>query len=152
VAGIHLLEAGRTEAKRVAAMSDVNQPPLGMAFSADGKFLLLLGLDATNTRVDARVLDLATAKLVQVDANRTVMGVAWSPIGSALAYVTTDRAGPGGLFLANRPGEPGRQLLKGAFIPPVCCGNLPFTWASNDTMILGNAENLKTTLYIKLGK
>ena len=154
-AGIHVLEAGGTAPKRVAAMADVGQPPAGMAFSADGNFLLLLGSNQTRTGLDARVLDFATGKVVPVDASGNVTGVAWSPTGSALAYVTADRMKvdePGGLFLASRPGEPGRRLLKGAFMPPVCCGNLPFTWASNDTMILGNVAKHDAPLFVRLGK
>jgi hypothetical protein len=155
VTGIYVLEAGGITPKRVAAMADVGQPPAGMAFSADGNFLLLLGPNETKMGLDARVLDLATGEIVPVDASQNVTGVAWSPIGSALAYVTTDRMKvdePGGLFLANRPGEPGRRLLKGAFMPPVCCGNLPFTWAYNDTMILGNVAKHDAPLFVRLGE
>jgi hypothetical protein len=154
IAGIYVLEVGSVAPERVAAMTDVGQPPFGLAFSADGKFLLLIGENETNRELDARVLDLATGKVVPVDATRNVTGVAWSPTGSALAYVTIDRTKtdePGGLFLANRPGEPGLQLLKGAFMPPVCCGRLPFIWASNDTMILGNAEKQDAPLFVRLG-
>jgi hypothetical protein len=155
VAGIYVLEVGRTAPKRVAAMTHVGKPPEGMAFSADGDFLLLLGPYDPDMGQSARVLDVATGKVVPVDTNRTVAGVAWSPNGSALAYVTDNRTKanePGGLFLANRPGEPGRRLLSGAFMPPVCCGRLPFTWASNDTLILGNAAKHDAPLFVRLGK
>ena len=155
VSGIHILEAGSTTPRRIAAMSDIGQPPVGMAFSADGKFLLLLGLNETKMGLDARVLDLAGGKSMPVDTRRNVTGVAWSPAGAALAYVTIDHEQPdepGGLFLVNQPGEAGRELLKGSFMAPVCCGNLPFTWASNDTMILGNAAKHDAPLLIRLGE
>jgi hypothetical protein len=154
VAGIYLLDVGGTAPKRIVAMTVVGKPPEGMAFSADGDFLLLLGPNDPDRGQTARVLDLATGKVVPVDVTRTVTGVAWSPTGSALAYVTDDRTKanqPGGLFLANRPGEPGRRLLEGAFMPPVCCGRLPFMWASNDTMVLGNAAKHDAPLFVRLG-
>jgi WD40 repeat protein len=153
VAGIYLLDIGNPAPQRAASMAAVGAPPRGLAFSPDGKFLLLLGENQTG--IDARVLDLATGKVVPVDATRNVTGVAWSPTGSALAWVTNDRekAGePGGLFLANRPGEPGRQLLKGALMSPVCCFLLPFTWAANDTMVLGNIEKMDAPLFVRVGE
>ena len=154
VAGIYVLDVGSAAPKRIAAMTQVGKPPAGMAFSADGDFLLLLGPYDPDKGQTARVLDLATGKVVPVDATRAVAGVAWSPTGSALAYVTDGRTKanePGGLFLANRPGEPGRPLLQGAFMPPVCCGRLPFIWASNDTMVLGNAAKHDAPLFVRLG-
>lgn len=154
VAGIYVFDVGGTAPKRIVAMTVVGKPPEGMAFSADGDFLLLLGPYEPDMGQTARVLDLATGKVAPVDTTRTVTGVAWSPTGSALAYVTDDRTKakePGGLFLANRPGEPGRRLLEGAFMPPVCCGRLPFMWASNDTMILGNAAKHDAPLFVRLG-
>jgi hypothetical protein len=153
-AGIYLLNLGETSPKRVAAMSDVGKPPSGLAFSADGKFLLLLG--RTVDGIDAKVIDLASGGIVPVDPVQNVVGVAWSPKGSALAYITYDRtnaAMPGGLFLAEAPGKPARLLIGGGFFPTVCCGQQPFTWASNDTMILARlGENLGSVLFVKLGE
>lgn len=153
-AGLYLFEPGAGTPRRIAAMADVGKPPLGMAYSADGAFLLLLGSSATGVGLEARVLELATGKIVPVDARRTVTGVAWSPTGATLAYVTGDRDNandPAGLFLAPHPGAPARRLLKGLFMPPVCCGNLPFAWAVNDTMILGNVDNPQAPLFVRLG-
>lgn len=153
VGGIFMLDIGSAAVERVATAADIGQPPVGLAFSADGNFLLLLGTNETG--LDARVLDPAAGKVVPVDTTHNITGVAWSPTGSALAYVSVDHTKsdePGGLFLANRPGEPGRKLLTGALMPPVCCGRLPFTWASNDTMILGNAEKHDAPLFVRLGQ
>jgi hypothetical protein len=84
------------------------------------------------------------------------VGVAWSPSGSALAYITYDRTNaqmPGGLFLAEAPGKPARLLIGGGFFPTVCCGQEPFTWASNDTMIIAQmGDKLGTVLFVKLGQ
>src|SRR5262245_45618953 len=136
-AGIYLLNLGEATPKRVAAMGGDSKPPTGLAFSADGKFLLLLGRNADG--IDASIIDLASGAIVPVDPAPNIVGVAWSPKGSALAYITYDRtnaAMPGGLFLAEAPGKPARLLIGGAFFPTVCCGQQPFTWASNDTMIV----------------
>lgn len=153
IAGVYVFDMGAGAPERVAPMADVGQPPAGLAFSADGSFLLLLTPGPTG--VDARVLGLATGEVVAVDTTRNISGVAWSPTGSALAYVTDERekAGePGGLFLADRPGEPGRQLLKQSLMSPVCCWRLPFTWAANDTMVLGNIEKMDAPLFVRLGE
>jgi WD40 repeat protein len=153
IAGIFVLEIGSNEPGRVAPMAAAGQPPAGLAFSADGDFLLLL--TPGNAGLDARVLELATGKIVPVDTTRTISGVAWSPTGSALAYVTDDRDKPGassGLFLAGRPGAPGRQLLEQPLMSPVCCWRLPFTWAANDTMVLGNVAKMDAPLFVRLGE
>ena len=103
-AGIYVLNLGEATSKLVAAMKDVGDPPVGLAFSADGKFLLLLGRTAEGT--EAKTVDLASGKVAAVDAAQNVVGVAWSPSGSALAYITYDRnnaAMPGGYFLPTRP-------------------------------------------------
>ena len=151
-AGIYLLNLGEATPKRVAAMSDTGQPA-GLAFSADGKFLLLTRpLNGT----DAKVIDLASGEIVPVDRAQNVVGVAWSPKGSALAYITYDRTNadmPGGLFLAEAPGKPARLLIGGGFFPTVCCGQQPFIWSSNDTMIIAQlGKKMGTVLYVKLGQ
>ena len=153
-AGIYLLNLGEATPKRVASMLDAGEPPSGLAFSADGKFLLLLAPNLDG--IDAKVIDLASGAIVPVDPLQKIVGVAWSPRGSALAYVTYDRTKPdmpGGLFLAEAPGKPARLLIGGGFFPTVCCGQLPFTWASNDTMILAQlGDKMGTVLFVQLGK
>lgn len=152
-AGIYLLTLGEATPKRVAAMRDTGQPA-GLAFSADGKFLLLLGRTASG--IDAKVVDLASGEIMPVDRVQNLVGVAWSPNGSALAYITYDRTNadmPGGLFLAEAPGKPARLLIGGGFFPTVCCGQQPFTWASNDTMVIAQlGDKLGTVLFVKLGQ
>ena len=154
--GIYLLTLGTTTPTRVAKMSELDgMRLLGLAFSADSKFLLLLG-ETGDGRNTARVLDVTTGDIVLVDANQNVTGVAWSPTGSALAYTTLDPSKPetpGGLFLAPAPGRPARLLIGEAFYPPVCCGNEPFIWATNDTLVLPRlADSLGSVLYIQLGE
>ena len=153
-AGIYLVNLGEGAPKRVAAMRDVGEPPAGLAFSADGKFLLLLAPNLDS--LDARVIELASGAIVAVDPLQRIVGVAWSPRGSALAYVTYDRTRadmPGGLFLSDAPGKPARLLIGGGFFPTVCCGQQPFAWASNDTMILAQlGEKMGTVVFVRLGK
>jgi hypothetical protein len=153
-AGIYLLNLGEATPKRVAAMRDAGEPPAGLAFSADGKFLLLLGRTADG--VDAKTVDLASGEIVPVDPAQNLVGVAWSPTGSALAYITYDRTNaqmPGGLFLAEAPGKPARLLIGGGFFPTVCCGQEPLIWASNDTMIIARlGDNLGSVLFVRLGQ
>ncbi len=152
-AGIYLLNLGEATPKRVAAMSDTGQPD-GLAFSADGKFLLLLGRNVKG--VDAKVINLASGEIVPVDRAQNIVGVAWSPSGSALAYITYDRTNanmPGGLFLAEAPGKPARLLIGGGFFPTVCCGQQPLIWASNDTMIIAQlGDKLGSVLFVRLGQ
>lgn len=152
-AGIYLLNLGEATPKRVAAMNEAGQPA-GLAFSADGKFLLLLGQTASG--IDARVINLASGEIVPVDPAQNLVAVAWSPTGSALAYITYDRTNadmPGGLFLAEAPGKPARLLIGGGFFPTVCCGQQPLTWASNDTMIIAQmGDKLGSVLFVALGQ
>ncbi len=138
-AGIYLLKSGSTEPARVVEPSDVGGiRVVSLSFSVDGRYLLLFGRLEDNSGT-ARVLDLASGDLLSVVQNQNIMGAAWSPTGSALAYITYDRTKPdmpGGLFLAAAPDLPARLLVGGAFYPPVCCGDRPFIWASNDTIVL----------------
>ena len=91
-----------------------------------------------------------------VDSAQNLVGVAWSPTGSALAYITYDRTNadmPGGLFLAEAPGKPARLLIGGGFFPTVCCGQQPLIWASNDTMIVARlGDRLGSVLFVRLGQ
>lgn len=152
--GIYLLSLADPAPSLIAAQADIGRSPTGLAFSADGKYLLVLSQNVDG--VDARVIDLATGKVVPVDPVQNVVGVAWSPTGSALAYLTYDRTRvdmPGGLFLASAPGDAARLLIGGAFFPTVCCGQQPVVWATNDTMIVAQlGEKLGTVLFVRLGQ
>lgn len=155
--GVYLLSFGDKEPTRIASMSDLGGMRLdGMAFSADPKYLLLLGRKQGDDGLDALVLDIATGEIIAVDAGQKVVGVAWSPTGSALAYITYDRTkrdAPGGLFLSPAPGKPARLLIGGGFFPTVCCGELPIIWATNDTMVLSRLDDeLGSVLYVQLGQ
>ena len=107
-AGIYLLNLGEAAPKRVAAMSDVGEPPAGLAFSADGKFLLLLGgkLDG----IDARVLDLAVVRSCAVDRcpENCRGGVVADRVGVGLCHLRRSQQAicPGACFSPRRPASP----------------------------------------------
>lgn len=144
---------GSTAPVRLAA-ADAVGAPVGLAFSADGRYLVSLTPREDGVAFDARIVERATGAVSTVDAARPVVGVAWAPTGSALAYVTgREASGSGGLFLVETPSAPGRLLLEGAFMPPVCCGRQPFVWAADGGMLLGRVdEGGQSVLYVRLGR
>ena len=84
---------------------------------------------------------------------KKVNGVAWSPTGAALAYTVDDDEGEdhqGGLYIAEAPGEPGELFIRGRLMPPVCCSRQPFPWASDNSLLLGRIEDMKTVLLVTL--
>lgn len=141
-AGVYLLQPIGGTPRRLAADADLGGSPSGLKFSADGKYLAALGLNPDG--IDATLFEIATGTATRLFADQNVIGVAWSPTGSALAYVVHDRTpgGAQGLYLADPPASPGRLLHDGTFMPPVCCGRQAIVWASNDTMVLGNTKEM----------
>lgn len=128
--------------------------PAGLAYSADGTRLLLSGANAKGT-MELNVLDVATSTLTQLAPGKNLIGAAWSPTGSTLAYIVYDRENkqmPGGLFVTDDPAKTGRLLIGGALFPPVCCGELPFMWASNNTMVLARIGEPGRLDFIRLGQ
>lgn len=144
---------GSTAPVRLAAAAAVGSP-VGLGFSADGKYLVSLTPRDEGIAFDARIVALATGAVGTVDPGRPAVGVAWAPTGSALAYVTgREEDGTSGLFVVETPGKPGRLLLEGAFMPPVCCGRQPFIWAADGGMLLGRVEEGGlSVLYVRLGR
>lgn len=159
--GIHGLEIGGKGPQRLVGTDAVGGiAPFGLSFSADGKYLLSLREHPEqNAGTIAMVLNLETKAVTYITApDRTVFGVAWSPEGSALAYVAAEPTdgpdGPGGLFIAAPPDQPGRLVLAGPYEPAVCCGggNQPFMWAANDTMVLGNMAEPDRPVLVQIGR
>lgn len=153
-AGIFVVPATGGDPVRIAGFEAMGErAPVSLAFSADGTQLLALGPNAAGTGVDAHVIDAVSGHAAPVDASRTIMGAAWAPEGAALAYIAhspeTDEA-PGGLFAAATPGEPGHLLLEGRLLPPFCCGDFPFVWASDDTLLLSDIEDGSRLLHVRL--
>lgn len=153
-AGIYLSKFGG-EPHRLALMSEVGKNPTGMAFSADGTFLMVLG-SAERTSTSGVVINVETGMVFPIAPGQPLVGAAWAPTDAAIAYITNDRENdenPGGLFVAAAPGEPGRLLIGESFNAVTCCRNEPFVWASNNTMLLGRAEDGSiSVLYVQLGQ
>lgn len=139
---------------RVIGLDALGNLPMSLTYSADGNKLLLLGMDASGF-IGARVLDVATGAITPIAAGQNITGAAWSPTGAALAYTTYDREQadmPGGLFLTESADKPARLLLGGAFMAPACCSQFPFTWATNDSILLtGVGEKMGTVTLVRLG-
>jgi hypothetical protein len=155
--GIHLFEIGGKAPQRLVGVADVGGlAPYSLSFSADGKFLLALREHPEqNAGTIAMVVNLESGAVSHVTApDRTVYGAAWSPTGSALAYVAAEPGDgpddPGGLFIADPPEGPGRLVLAGPYQPPVCCGNHPFLWAANDTIVLRNLDEVDRPVLVEL--
>lgn len=154
-AGIYIAEFGGAP-RRLASVEGFGKGLSGIQFSADGKYLMVLGSsDDTEGNQIVHVIDAESGEIIRIAPDQPLAGAAWAPTGSALAYIVRDRENannPGGLFAASAPGEPGRLLVGGLFNASTCCTNEPFVWASNDTMILGNAEDASITVtYVQLG-
>lgn len=121
--------------------------PMHLSYSADQAYLLVTNMVMEPNASAAYVLDTATGRKIMIEetetsgeATRAVIGVGWSPQGSALAYLVRDTLNPdeSGLYITDQPGEPGRLILQGAFFPPTCCGRAPIQWASNNIIMLGS--------------
>lgn len=155
--GIHLFELGGKAPERIATIADVGGVvPYSLTFSADGKYLLALRQHPEqDAGTIAMVINIETGAITHITApDRTLEGVAWSPTGSALAYVAAKPGdgpdSPGGLFIADPPDMPGRLVAPGPYEPPVCCGDNPFMWAANDTIVLGNLDDQEKPILVEL--
>lgn len=149
IAGVSLFDLGSNAPRRIAATSqfDYVALPKALAFSADGKFLALQGQKGFGLTVF--ILEVETGAMAPLSlGDRDILGVAWSPTGSTLAYIVDNGMGegdgtmPDGLYISEPPGTPGRLVVEGSFAPPTCCGIYPIVWATNNTMVLGNGERL----------
>lgn len=155
--GIHIYDIGGKAPRRLLGMADLGSlVPYSLSFSADGKYLLSLRQHPEqNAGTIALVINLESGAVTLVSApDRTVYGVAWSPTGSALAYVAAQPGDgpddPGGLYISDPPDGPGRLVLAGPYEPPVCCGDQPFMWAANDTMVLRNLDEVEKPVLVEL--
>ncbi len=148
----------------------LTSPAWWVEFSADGEYLmtysdLVWGQYATQTitaedgtrRLDPqispfRIFRIKDGQSFMLNEQYLVRGAAWAPDGHAFAYIVTDQLledGPG-LYISERPGEPGRLVLAGMFLPPTTRNRQPLTWANNNTLLLGNFPPEKIYI-VKLG-
>lgn len=130
-----------------------SEMPAGLAYSADGEYLLLVRPVEDTLDMGLRILDVATGEMKDAAPDQTVMGAGWSPTGAALAYIVHDLIHPdqSGLYIADTPGAAGRLVLPGEFYPPTCCGRMPLVWATNDIILIGRGGT-RGVLAVQMGE
>lgn len=135
-----------------------NLVPSGLAFSADGQYLLAyewpwLPPDAPMQPFRTTILSLDDGEHQPVDERFWwTLGAGWSPTGSELAYLVVDNQNSAlsGLYLMAEPGEPGRQVLSGVFGMPTPYVTQPLTWTANNTLLLSLPSG-KGIVIVRLG-
>lgn len=131
--------------QQLASLPETREIPLGLAYSADGRYLLTLRPDPMlNLNVDtARVLDVKTGEFIDIDPSLgdqgQVIAAGWSPRGSALVYIVRSEVNPDreGVYIAAQPGEPGQMILEGRFYATTCCQTTPINWGASDIILVG---------------
>ncbi|PJF27655.1 MAG: hypothetical protein CUN53_03275 [Phototrophicales bacterium] len=134
--------------QQLAAISEYREMPLGLAYSADGRYLLTLRPDPMLDRTisTARVLDVKTGAWIDIDPSLNdqgqVIAAGWSPRGSALVYIVTSEVSPEleGVYITAQPGEPGQIILEGRFYGTTCCGTSPINWGASDVILVGRGS------------
>ncbi|HMA36235.1 MAG TPA: hypothetical protein VKY74_17395 [Chloroflexia bacterium] len=124
-------------------------------FSPDGQALLafsdaVVGQYALPPGVSSSwLVTLADGKEIPIDP-LGAHWAAWAPTGEGLAYIVSSRRTPNtsGLYLAARPGSPGRQVYAEAVVPPLVVGGQYQTlrWAANNTILLQRSRDSKVVL------
>jgi hypothetical protein len=147
--GVWLLpQDGSSATRRIADLAAIGASPTSLSFSADAIRLLLISSSPSGS-IEPRVVDISSGVVSAVAPGARVTGAAWSPTGSTLAYVTFDPdqpSMPGGLFVTDTPGEAGRLMVGGAFMAPACCGQFPFMWATDNSILLTGIDTQMGTV------
>ncbi len=128
--------------------------PASVDFSADGRYVLVTfqsNLQPSYQPEDsaARVIDVASGRLMLIDPGHFVGGAGWSPQGSALVYVITaqgDNIDANGLYIAAAPGDPGALLLAGDYTPTSIQWRQPIGWGANNTVLVAGSHQAQTVL------
>lgn len=156
--GLRLRDLQTGEERVLFTASQRAETPFMLALSANGQYVLWM--DARFGQFQAekpedsgvRVLAIDGGDPMLVDANALVYAAWWAPQGEALAYIVHERQEPesSGLFISSVPGEPGRQVLEGLFLPPVIRIYAPIMWSANNAILLSNAPEAGLTV-VQLG-
>ncbi len=97
-----------------------------LQFSADSLYvltrdpvLLSRGMPLQPEDPVSRVFDLDGNEFL-IDPERSVIGAGWLATGASLVYqvMDADDPGEGAMYVTGEPGEPGRLLLAGRYLPP----------------------------------
>jgi hypothetical protein len=145
VQGVWQVDVETGALQQLVAISDFDQMPLGLAFSADGRYLLTLRPDPRldfNVHI-ARVLDVKTGEFIVIDPSLSdrgqVIAAGWSPRGSALVYIVRSEVDPEleGVYITAQPGEPGHMIQDGRFYATTCCQTSPINWGASDVILVG---------------
>lgn len=121
-----------------------DQPRQVISFSPDSHFLITqspdnFGLSSIKPEQSPyRILAVDGGSEQLIDSNNIVTAVGWAPSGSALAYIARNFKDfeKEGLYLAQKPGDPGILVLKGQFSTPDTY-QLQLTWSADNTILLG---------------
>lgn len=99
-----------------------------------------------------RFVDLESGDALLIDPERYVSAAGWSPDGSVLAYLVTDRTNEAesGLYITETPGEAGRLILQGLFNAPTSRLSQPLTWGANNVILLSRSPE-EGVLLVELG-
>ena len=158
--GIHIFEIGSKAPRRLLTVDDVGGiPPFGMSFSADGKYLLTLrehpGTECRHHRDGGQHRNRCRHPHPGARADGLWRGVVADRIGAGLRRRQARRRSgrPRRTVHRRSAGHRGTPRAGGALrAAAVCCGNQPFPWASNDTMVLGNLDEPEKPVLVELAR
>ena len=136
------------------------QVPFGLSFSPDGRQLLTVTplmispADATPENSPARIMDIETGETRLIDENQHVVHGAWSSDGSAFAYLvfSLPDTESNGLYITSEAGVPGELVLPGNFYSPSELSLQPLTWATNNTILIGDRDEAFTAVIVQLAE
>lgn len=99
-----------------------------------------------------RLVEVESGEALLIDPDRYVSAAGWSPDGSALAYLVTDRRNEeeSGLYITGTPGEAGRLILQGLFNAPTPRLAQPLTWGANNIILISRSPE-EGVLLVELG-
>lgn len=143
-------------AERLLSGLDMNRFPQSLAFSPDGRYLLMvtpqvLGRSG-NEANGVYVVEVETGEMIELD-EPSVIYAGWSPTGSALVYHVFDPRNMErtGIYVTDQPGTPGRKILDGRFYSPTSQSTRPIPWASTNVLLLTRVETSMLNV-IQLGE
>jgi len=141
--GVWLVNARFQNPRQIGAITST---PWWIEFSPDGQYLMTYADELQIYKVE-------DGRVFLADQQYLVRSGAWAPSGHALVYlVNNKRLGEeNGLYLSAGPGEPGRLVLPGMFLPPTARGRQPLMWASSNTILLGSVPP-DQTIIVQLGE